>query len=92
MPEVMKGQLLYTVPETRALLRIDNYKIYDLIKSGILPAIRIGGKRTTMIRYVSIMKFLSDYDGYDLSDLDNIKPIVSKKETTLAATSAVSGS
>lgn len=91
MPEVIKNQVLHTIPEARALLRVETRKIYELIDKGFLAAICIGGGRKRMIRRVSIMRFLADYDGYDLSDLDNIKPIVSKKETTLAATSAVSG-
>ncbi|MBM6930389.1 helix-turn-helix domain-containing protein [[Clostridium] spiroforme] len=65
----MKEQL-YNVMETARLLKIRRNRVYDLINSGILPAMNLGGYK---IRASSIDKFIEKYDGYDLTDLNCIK-------------------
>lgn len=60
---------LYTVKEVSQILRVNVHRVYDLIKVGLLPALKLGNLK---IRKESLQKFLSDYDGKDLTDLDNI--------------------
>jgi excisionase family DNA binding protein len=38
------SERLLTVPEVAARLRGSRYFVYDLVKSGKLPAVRLGGK------------------------------------------------
>ncbi len=63
---------VFTVKETAQILKVDVHKIYDLIKAGLLPALKLGSLK---VRGSSINKFLNDYDGMDLSDLYNIKKL-----------------
>lgn len=64
--------ILYTVMEVAKILRISKNRVYDLIKLGLLPAINLGGLK---IRNEALHKFLADYEGYDLSDLENVKKL-----------------
>lgn len=60
---------LYTVKEVSQILKVNVHKVYELIKVGVLPALKLGNLK---IRSESLNKFLSDYDGMDLTDLNNI--------------------
>lgn len=61
---------LYTVKETAKILKVNTDSVYTLIKSGKLRALKLGSLK---VRRTTILEFLDKYDGYDLSDLDNIK-------------------
>ena len=63
---------LFTVKETAQILKVDVHKIYDLIKAGLLPALKLGSLK---IRGASINKFINEYDGMDLTDLYDIKKL-----------------
>ncbi len=63
---------LFSVKETAKYLGISKNKVYDLIHSGLLPAIKIGGLK---IRSSSLQNFLAAYEGYDITDPDNIRKI-----------------
>ena len=55
-----------TVKEVSQILKVNVHKVYELIRVGLLPALKLGNLK---VRKASLEKFLSDYDGYDLSDL-----------------------
>ena len=62
--------ILYTVKETSKLLKTNPNYIYELIKKGFLPALKLGSFK---IRRSAILEFLEKYEGQDLTDLNNIK-------------------
>lgn len=64
--------VLYTVKETSELLKTNPNYVYELIKRGMLPALKLGSLK---IRKISLLDFLSKYEGKDLKDLDNIKDL-----------------
>ncbi len=63
---------LFSVKETAKYLGISKNKVYDLIHSGLLPAIKIGGLK---IRSTTLQNFLATYEGYDITDPENIRKI-----------------
>ena len=63
-------KLLYTVKEAATTLGVNVHLVYDLIKAGLLPAMKLGSLK---IRKTTLEAFVEKYDGMDLSDLDNIK-------------------
>lgn len=63
---------LYTVRETAKLLKTNANYVYDLIKLGYLPALKLGSLK---VRKVAIDEFLKKYEGKDLTDLNNIKEL-----------------
>ncbi|MCY6958412.1 MULTISPECIES: helix-turn-helix domain-containing protein [Clostridium] len=65
-------EYLYTVEEVATILKVNKNTVYDLIRSGLLIALKLGRLKVTK---TTLLKFLSDYDGKDLSDLDNIKEL-----------------
>ena len=62
-------KLLYTVKETAYVLGCNVHLVYNLVNKGLLPALKLGSLK---IRKTSIEKFLDEYDGKDLTNLDNI--------------------
>ena len=69
-------KLLYTVKETASILGCNIHLVYDLINKGLLPAMKLGSLK---IRLTSIEEFLVKYDGMDLTNLDNIVELNTKK-------------
>lgn len=63
---------LYTVRETAKLLKTNANYVYDLIKLGYLPALKLGSLK---VRKVAIDEFLKKYEGKDLTDLNNIREL-----------------
>lgn len=39
------NQMMYTVPEVAALLRVGRSKVYELLEAGSLRSVKIGGSR-----------------------------------------------
>jgi len=70
--EAKMEDLLYTVPEVAKILKVDQHKVYDLIDKKILIGLKLGRLKVTKIE---LLRFLRDYAGKDLSDLDNIKEL-----------------
>lgn len=64
--------ILYTVKETSKILKTNSNYVYDLIRKGMLPALKLGNLK---IRKSSILEFLERNEGKDLTDLDNIKDL-----------------
>lgn len=46
--------------------------VYQLINSGLLPVLKLGSYK---IRHEALMKFLSTYEGYDLSNPKNVEKL-----------------
>ncbi len=65
-------RLIYTVQEVAALLHSSPNYIYTLIEKGYLPALKLGSIK---ILKTSLQKFLSDNEGQDLSDIENVKTL-----------------
>ncbi len=63
---------LLTVEETSKVLKCSKVKVYDLIKAGMIPALKIGHTR---IRRSAVDKFILDNENKDLSDLNDIKEL-----------------
>lgn len=64
---------LYTVADVAKILKVGKNRVYSLIRSGVLPALNLGGLK---IRKITLCKFLEDYDGYNLTDENNIVKLV----------------
>lgn len=68
-------EVLYTVPEAAKLLKTNENYVRKLIKKGLLKGLILGRVK---IRASALDEFLEKYEGYDVTDVDNIK----KLETT----------
>lgn len=77
MKEVRKIEdVLYTVNETAKLLKTNTNYVYELIRKGFLPALKLGSYK---IRRVALLKFLKANEGKDLTDLNDIKDLQTKE-------------
>lgn len=56
---------LLTVVEVSGILNISRNRVYELIKSGLLPAIRIGSYK---ISESALDEFMNSFTGMDISD------------------------
>ena len=65
--------LLYTVKEVSELLHTNPTYVYKLINKGLLPALKLGSYK---VRHEALNAFLVQFEGYDLTDIDNITKIV----------------
>lgn len=65
-------EVLYTVFEASKLLKTNVNYVYELINKGFLPALKLGSLK---IRRSSLLEFLKNNEGNDLSDLNNIKKL-----------------
>ena len=69
----MKGEnietILYTVKEVAELLKTNVDYIHKLRKSGLLPFLKFGQYK---VRRESLLAFLANYEGKDLTDPFNI--------------------
>lgn len=63
---------LLTVKEVSKILKVNVHRVYDLVRTGMLPALKLGSLK---IRKSSLEKFLEEYEGMDISDVNNIKPL-----------------
>ncbi|MGM9649664.1 MAG: helix-turn-helix domain-containing protein [Butyricicoccaceae bacterium] len=70
----MNDELL-TVKQTKEVLKIGENRVYDLLNSGLIPYLKLGGYK---VRRSSLELFMKEYEGCDLTDLTNIKKIVKK--------------
>ena len=65
-------RLIYTVKEVATLLHSSPNYIYQLIEKGFLPALKLGSVK---ILKSSLQNFLIDNEGFDLSDINNVKKL-----------------
>lgn len=69
----MEDRLIYTVQEVASILHSSPNYIYELIRKGYLPAIKLGSLK---VLKSTLERFLNQNEGKDLSDLSNIKKII----------------
>lgn len=62
-------EILYTVAEVAKLIKTNTNYVYELIKKGFLPALKLGSYK---VRRATLLEFLEKYEGKDLTDLNNI--------------------
>jgi len=70
--EVIVEDYLLSVTETSKRLDTSRNAIYELINNGYLKALKLGSLK---VRNSEINRFLQEYEGKDLSDLNNIKSL-----------------
>ncbi len=61
---------LLSVSDVAKRLDISRNQTYDLINRGLIKTLKF---KSLKVRNSEINRFLSEYEGKDLSDLDNIK-------------------
>ena len=74
--------VLYTVAETAKLLKTNTNYVYDLINKGLLSALKLGSYK---IRRSTLMEFLEKFEGYDLTDLNNVKGLVKGEKQNVSS-------
>ena len=73
----MEERLIYTVQEAASILHSSPNYIYELIRKGYLPAIKLGSLK---VLKTTLERFLIQNEGKDLSDLNNIRKVVIQVE------------
>lgn len=68
----MAEQMLYTIQDVANALKVSRNKVYELKRKGLIPFMKLGAWKC---RREALEKFLREYEGYDLTDLSNIKPL-----------------
>lgn len=63
-------ELLYTAKETAKILKTNETYVRKLVKKGLLKAMIIGRLK---VRASALEEFLAKYEGYDITDVDNIR-------------------
>lgn len=69
--------LLYTVKETSQILKVNINKVYELIDKGYIKAMKLGRYK---IRRTELERFVEEFEGKDLTDLDHIKILGEESE------------
>ena len=64
--------VLYTVQEVSKLIKTNATYVYDLIRKGYLPALKLGSYK---VRRITLLNFLAKFEGKDLTDLDEVVEI-----------------
>ena len=64
--------VLYTVKQVSELIHTNQAYVYELIKAGLLPVLKLGSYK---VRKEALHKFLADYEGKDLTDPNKVGPI-----------------
>lgn len=64
--------VLYTVAEVAKIIKTNPAFVYSLIKANLLPALKLGSYK---IRRTALLEFLEKYEGYDLTDPEQIKQL-----------------
>lgn len=68
--------ILYTVKEVAKLIKTNQNYVNSLINSGLLPCLKLGSRK---IRRQALLDFLENYEGKDLTDLNNIRDMSTMK-------------
>lgn len=59
------NDLVYTISEVAALLKVNKNYVYTLINNGYLKSIKFGCRKVTR---ASLLEFLDTYDGTDVDE------------------------
>lgn len=70
------GAKLYTVKEVSKIIHTNTNYVYELIRRGFLPAMKLGNYK---IRAEALEQFLAKSEGKDLTDLTAIKDLSLEK-------------
>jgi len=62
-------KILFTVKEVSELIHTNQAYVYALIKTGLLPALKLGSYK---IRREALTRFLKENEGMDLTNPQNI--------------------
>ena len=68
----MMNKILYTVKEVAEIMHTNTTYVYKLISTGLLPALKLGSFK---IRHETLMNFLEQYQGKDLTNPENVTSI-----------------
>lgn len=66
------AETLYTAKEVAKILKTNVNYVYKLMNTGLLKYIVIGQKK---VRESTLNNFISTYEGFDITDPENIKEI-----------------
>lgn len=69
--------MLYTVKEVASILKVNVNYVYKLINRQLLPALKLGCWK---VRKEALENFLAAYEGFDLTDVDNIQKYAKTSE------------
>ena len=64
--------MLYTVTEVAKILKTNTDYVYKLQRTGLLRFLKLGRLKC---RKATLEDFLAKYDGQDITDPENIKPL-----------------
>lgn len=70
-------EVLYTVPEVAKLIKSNTDYVYQLIKTGLLPVLKLGKYK---VRRTALLDFLAKYEGKDLTNPQDIKDLDFKRK------------
>lgn len=70
------GAKLYTVKEVSEIIHTNTNYVYDLIRRGFLPAMKLGNYK---VRAEALENFLAESEGKDLTDLTAVKDLPLEK-------------
>lgn len=72
-PVSLDREVLLTVTQAASLLQTQENAVYSLIKAGKVRALKLGNLK---IRRQEIDRFLAEGEGYDFSDPQHVRPLV----------------
>ena len=67
-----ENDVLFTVAEVSKLIKTNPAYVYELIKADLLPVLKLGSYK---VRRSSLLEFLKKYEGYDLTNLQEVKKL-----------------
>lgn len=65
-------EMLYTASEVAKILKTKPEQVYKLMNSGLLPYMVLGRRK---VRARTLEAFLAEYEGYNITDPNNIQKI-----------------
>ena len=66
------AEILYTATEVAQMLKTKPEQVYKLMNSGLLPYMVLGRRK---VRASTLEAFLAKYEGYNVTDPENIQKI-----------------
>lgn len=63
-------EMLFTVKQVSEILHCNPTYVYQLINNKLLPVLKLGSYK---VRKSTLEEFLAKYEGYDLSDPEDVK-------------------